>query len=328
MTSSNIIITESILSNSTGSTFSVHCTSSTSYHFYFPVRSMASTTYQTLRAHYHAALKRFIAGPRNLEVLSTIPSNQLQEQKHPSPVPEVLYVLDSSFNPPTCAHLRIANSALLEKPSVPSRLLLLLATQNADKPSKPASFEDRLAMMELFAQDLWSHLQTSSPAPGNAGLLQIDIGVTKRPYFVDKAAEIEKSDVYPEPLEQVHLTGYDTLIRIFNPKYYPPEHTLQPLGPFLSQHRLRVTMRPSDEWGSKEEQEAFLLHLAQGGRENEGGKREWAQRIQLVEGKKPGDPAVSSTKAREAIHANPQDLEWLVPDKVREYILSQRPYAE
>jgi hypothetical protein len=32
-------------------------------------------------------------------------------------------------------------------------------------------------------------------------------------------------------LEQVHLTGYDTLIRIFNSKYYPPEHTLKPLRP-------------------------------------------------------------------------------------------------
>ncbi|GFF28536.1 POF1 homolog C694.03 [Aspergillus udagawae] len=289
---------------------------------------MASNSYQALRSQYQAALKRFIASSRNLEILNAVPSNQLQEQKQPSQAPDVLYVLDSSFNPPTLAHLRIASSALLEKPSVPSRLLLLLATQNADKPSKPADFEDRLVMMELFAQDLLSHLGTTSSSPANAGLQQIDIGVTKKPYFVDKAAEIEQSGVYPNPLEQVHLTGYDTLVRIFNPKYYPPEHTLQPLGPFLSQHRLRVTMRPDDEWGSKEEQKAFLLRLAQGGRENEGGKREWAQRIQLVEGKKPGERPVSSTKAREAIQTKPQDLDRLVPRNVREYILSQRPYAE
>lgn len=289
---------------------------------------MASNSYQALRSHYQVALKRFIASSRNIEILNSVPSNQLQEQKRPSQAPDVLYVLDSSFNPPTLAHLRIASSAVLEKPSVPSRLLLLLATQNADKPSKPASFEDRLAMMELFARDLLSHLQTTSSSPANASLQQIDIGVTKKPYFIDKAAEIEQSDVYPKPLEQVHLTGYDTLIRIFNPKYYPPEHTLQPLGPFLSQHRLRVTMRPENEWGSKEEQKAFLLSLAQGGRESEGGKREWAERIQLVEGKKPGERAVSSTKAREAIQTNPQDLDWLVPPNVLEYILSQRPYAE
>lgn len=289
---------------------------------------MASNSYKALRSQYQAALKRFITSSKNLEILNSVPLNHQQYQKQPSQAPDILYVLDSSFNPPTLAHLRISSSALLEKPSVPSRLLLLLATQNADKPSKPANFEDRLAMMELFAQDLLSHLGTISSSPADAGLQQIDIGVTKKPYFVDKAAEIEQSGIYPKALEQVHLTGYDTLIRIFNPKYYPPEHTLQRLGPFLSQHRLRVTMRPGDEWGSKEEQKAFLLHLAQGGREHEGGKREWAQRIQLVEGKKPGDKPVSSTKAREAIQTNSQDLDWLVPRSVREYILSQRLYAE
>lgn len=238
-------------------------------------------------------------------------------------------MLDSSYNPPTLAHRRIASSAVLDHTSKPSRLLLLLATQNADKPSKPALFEDRLAMMELFAQDLLEYLQASLPATSSPSprLPEIDIGVTKKPYFVDKAADIEMSGIYPKNLEQVHLTGYDTLIRIFNPKYYPPEHTLQPLGPFLSQHRLRVTMRPDSEWGGREEQEAFLRDMAQGGMEAVGGKREWADRIRLVEGKKPEDRSVSSTKAREAIQNNPQDLDWLVPHQVKEFILSQQPYT-
>lgn len=282
---------------------------------------MTSASLQALRAQYGQALKRFIASTKNLEVLTTVPSD-----RQPPP-PEVLYVLDSSFNPPTLAHLRIASSALLEKPGLSSRLLLLLATQNADKPSKPASFEDRLAMMESFAQDLLSYLRSSSPGDLQR-LPQIDIGVTKRPYFVDKAAEIESSGIYADSLEQVHLTGYDTLIRIFNPKYYPPTHTLQPLAPFLSKHRLRVTMRPGDEWGEKDDQQAFLLDLAQGGRENEGGKREWAERIQFVEGKRPDEPLVSSTKARDAIHSSPEDLGFLVSQNVRDYILSQNPYPQ
>ena len=279
-----------------------------------------AASFQTLRAQYTSSLKRFIASPRNLEILTTVPP-----ERQPTP-PDVLYVLDSSFNPPTLAHLRIASSAVLEKPGLSSRLLLLLATQNADKPSKPASFEDRLVMMELFAQDLLSYLETTSPSIGQQRLPQIDIGVTKKPYFVDKAAEIESSGVYASSLEQVHLTGYDTLIRIFNPKYYPPTHTLQPLAPFLSKHRLRVTLRPGDEWGEKDDQQAFLLNLAQGGREAEGGKREWAERIQFVEGQKPGEPSVSSTKAREAIQSNPGDMEVLVPQNVRGYMLSQNPY--
>ncbi|KAJ5655412.1 hypothetical protein N7507_007362 [Penicillium longicatenatum] len=281
-------------------------------------------SFRSLRTQYNSLLKKFIGSSRDFEVLSTIPADDC-------PAPKILYVLDSSFNPPTRAHLRIASSALLERLDSSSRLLLLLATQNADKPSKPALFEDRLAMMELFAHDLRSHLATSIAPPGHTPSLEdipaIDIGVTKKPYFIDKASAIEASGTYATPLEQVHLTGYDTLIRVFDPKYYPPEHTLAPLAPLFSRHRLRVTLRPSDEWGSKDEQEAFLLALARGDRESEGGRRDWAQRIQLVEGRKPGQPPVSSTRAREAIQSASDDLEWLVPENVRQFLLSEKPYS-
>ncbi|KAF7592904.1 hypothetical protein BBP40_012316 [Aspergillus hancockii] len=285
---------------------------------------MTTPTFQTLRSQYRSTLKRFIASSKDFEILASIPTS------HSLPVrtPDRLYVLDSSFNPPTLAHRRIASTALLESPSKAPRLLLLLATQNADKPSKPASFEDRLIMMDLFARDLLEYLMINFPTSENERLPAIDIGLTKKPFFVDKAAEIEAAGIYSESLEQVHLTGYDTLIRIFNPKYYPPEHTLQPLGPFLSNHQLRVTMRPGSEWGDTEEQKRFLLNMAQGGMENEGGKREWAQRIQLVEGRRPDQRPVSSTLAREAIESNPQDLLELVSDNIRKFVLSQQPYSE
>jgi nicotinamide-nucleotide adenylyltransferase len=285
-------------------------------------------SYQTLRTQYATLLKQFLKSTKEFDVLTTIPPDHSAS--------ETLYVLDSSFNPPTLAHLRIASTALQATPKPRPRLLLLLATQNADKPSKPASFEDRLAMMELFARDLRAHLATTPAFAGTASssefelpvesLPLIDIGVTKKPYFVDKAAAIEGSDRYPVALEQVHLTGFDTLVRIFDAKYYPPHHTLGPLVPFLEKHRLRVTMRPGDAWGEREEQLAFLDALARGDRDAEGGRREWAQRIQLVEGKKPTEPNVSSTRAREALHSAPRDLDWLVPDLVRQYILSEEAY--
>ncbi|KAJ5502231.1 Cytidylyltransferase [Penicillium fimorum] len=284
------------------------------------------SSFQTLRTQYASLLKRFISSTKDFEVLTTIPPDHSAES-------ETLYVLDSSFNPPTRAHLRIASTALLENPKPRPRLLLLLATQNADKPAKPASFEDRLVMMELFARDLRTHL-ASSPAFSGSGLTHgietlplIDIGVTKKPYFVDKAAAIEASDSYPVALEQVHLTGYDTLIRIFDSKYYPPDYTLKPLEPFLSKHRLRVTMRPSDEWGEREEQLEYVAALARGDREGEGGRREWAERIQLVNGRAPMDRPVSSTRAREALKSAPQDLNWLVPEHVRQFVLSEQPYS-
>lgn len=293
-------------------------------HAFLRQQTMASI--RGLRTQYASLLKRFATSSKDFDILKTVPVDH-------SPAPKILYVLDSSFNPPTLAHLRIASSALLERLEPNSRLLLLLATQNADKPSKPASFEDRLAMMELFAHDLRAHLAAKSSAAddpdpsGSDRMPTIDIGVTKKPYFVDKALAIEGSGCYPAPLEQVHLTGYDTLIRIFNAKYYPPEHTLEPLSPLFSRHRLRVTLRPDDEWGGREEQRAFLCGLARGDREHEGGRREWAEKIQLVEGKTTEERAVSSTKAREAAQSAPQDLDWLLSSRVRELVLSERPYS-
>lgn len=287
------------------------------------MNSATMASFRTLRSQYASLLKQFAASTKEFEVLATVPTDH-------GPPPKILYVLDSSFNPPTRAHLRIASSALLEKLEPGSRLLLLLATQNADKPSKPAPFEDRLAMMELFAHDVRSHLTARDPSVSASSMElipTIDIAVTKKPYFIDKAAAIEASDHYPSPLEQVHLTGYDTLIRIFNPKYYPPEHTLQPLSALFSQHRLRVTLRPGDDWGNREEQESFVASLARGDRDSEGARREWAQKIQLIEGRKPDDPPVSSTRAREAAQSAPQDLEWLIPDHVRQFVLSEKPYS-
>ncbi|KAJ5812187.1 Cytidylyltransferase [Penicillium riverlandense] len=264
-----------------------------------------SPSFHPSKARYATLLKRFIASAKDFDVLATIPSGP------PVPPPATLYVLDASFNPPTLAHLHIASTALQETTS--ARLLLLLATQNADKPSKPASFEDRLAMMELFAHDLRSHL-AANPGPATTGLSAlaerarlpvIDIGVTKNPYFVDKAATIDASDAYssPAPLEQ-------------------------PLAPLFARHRLRVTMRPDDDWGGVEEQRGFVDGLARGEREGEGGKREWAQRIQLVEGKAAGEQPVSSTKAREAAQAGRiRDLEWLVPEQTRQFVLDEQPYS-
>lgn len=284
---------------------------------------------QATKQHYTLALKRFLESTKNFEVLTTVA--RVEEPRPSSAADGVLYVLDSSFNPPTLAHRHIACSAVLENWGTPSRLLLLLATQNADKPSKPASFEDRLVMMQLCAQDLLAFLESKIPSVDIGKLPVVDIGVTKKPYFVDKAVEIETAGVYPRSLEQVHLTGYDTLIRILNTKYYPPDYTLAPLEPFLSKHRLRVTVRPDSEWGSKAGQEAYLTNLAQGGRESEGGKREWAKQIHLVEGDNDEKQSVSSTKAREAIQSNPSnpsDLDWLVQERVRDFVLSEQPYSE
>ncbi|KAI9877715.1 MAG: hypothetical protein M1830_003027 [Pleopsidium flavum] len=270
------------------------------------------------------ALQSFTSSPNKFRVLRTVPTSPII-----SPVPKTLYVLDSSFNPPTKAHLQIATSAILhDHGASPRRLLLLLATQNADKAPKPASFEHRLAMMTIFAEDLRTHLaQKGRLKEGEA--VAVDVGVTTEPYFNDKAAAIDDSRAYDPPPEQVHLTGFDTLVRLLNPKYYPPEHTLTPLEPFLGRHRVRVTYRTGADWGEREEQGKYLRDLKEGRREHEGGKKEWADRFELVEGRADGEEVVSSTRVRDAIKRGDKEaLRGLVTDRVREWIMQEELYTE
>ena len=69
----------------------------------------------------------------------------------PLPLDESVAVLDSSFNPPTCAHVHLLRSAAARFGV--RRRMLLLAKQNADKPVVGASLPHRLQMMELLARE-------------------------------------------------------------------------------------------------------------------------------------------------------------------------------
>ena len=145
-----------------------------------------------------------------------------------------LMVMDSSFNPPTRAHMHLLTSSMqrfgcgrhqpspacraclaspspLPQPIPPSndvhragRALLLLAKQNADKPVVGASLVQRMQMMELLAAD------------DETG--RTCCGVTGHALFVDKAAALQ---ALCAPGARVHmLVGFDTWIRITDPKYY------------------------------------------------------------------------------------------------------------
>ncbi|KAI9831431.1 MAG: hypothetical protein M1819_005030 [Sarea resinae] len=282
---------------------------------------------QALLPKFTNALRSFASSNAKFQLLNTVGASSTP------PSAQTLYVLDSSFNPPTRAHFKMAVSALEnDRGKLPKRLLLLLATSNADKAPKPASFEQRLTMMTMIAHDLHTHASCHSAA--------VDIGLTSEPYFMAKSYAISDSSVYTTPAvdaespktsspEQVWLTGYDTLTRIFDPKYYSPTHTLAPLEPFLQAHRIRATFRPDDSWGSIEEQEDFLRQMAQGGREKEGGKREWAERIELVEGRTEGEEIISSTKVRAASKRRDEaELGKLVNERVRDWILHEHLYTE
>jgi len=133
-------------------------------------------------------------------------------------------VLDSSFNPPTLAHQAMLLNCAKKYPS--DCYLLLLSTSNADKGEivdakesddtqalrRPNGPEEggtlgRLLMMKTLAEDLRQDLPNLAVASTTTAL------------FVDKAKAIS-GFFAPLSSESMFVVGADTLLRIFDRKYY------------------------------------------------------------------------------------------------------------
>ncbi|KAI8955208.1 hypothetical protein F4801DRAFT_378600 [Xylaria longipes] len=329
-------------------------------------------------ARFAQALKSFESSDSTFRVLCSLPSSSaatadLAPAERPRRPAKYILVLDSSFNPPTLAHHRMVISALsdpryktkvphdtkvqeshgMSETSAASRVLLLLAINNADKAPKPAAFPQRLSMMYAFAQGILADSAAKraaesngqSPSGADIGCEAVDIAVTTEPYFHAKAQAIAVSDFYcgveesDEPdcavsndnaveSEQVYLTGYDTLIRIFNPKYYANSSMKASLDPFFAHARLRVTMRTDDDWGDAAAQISYLDELRAGKLEQAGGRVEWVDRIEMVQGRKEDEAIISSTKVRDAVRAqNWKTLRVLVGEDVVSWIRENSLYA-
>lgn len=294
---------------------------------------MAATRPQLLKE-CSSALKTFLDSSSAFRIIRSVPVRT----SHPSaatPNAKTLFILDSSFNPPSRAHASLAVSALashrLDKYPKPHRLLLLFSTHNADKGATPAAFEHRLAMMIVFAEDLAKrlskdlesdHQETASTPSSRLNQeaqrltpsssqedLAIDIALTTKPYYNDKSTAIEETRPapYPSSPQHIHITGFDTITRIFNPKYYPDSNPpLSALTPFFAAHGLRVTVRPDAVEGendSVEKQLSWVRDNLTNGRLNEAGARsDWAEKVEIVQAREEGQ-GVSSTKIREAVKA-------------------------
>ncbi|KAL5113219.1 hypothetical protein ACEQ8H_008914 [Pleosporales sp. CAS-2024a] len=281
-----------------------------------------------------AALQSFTSSPSKFGVVRTVNASSTQAR--------TLYILDSSFNPPSMAHLTLATRALKQhapSAAAPHRLLLLLSTHNADKAPGPASFAQRLALMTLFAEDVSHRLQRQqAPLPGGTQGVPIDIGLTKEPYYSDKSTAIQAAapPCYAPDAVHVHLVGYDTLVRVCNPKYYPHHQPpLSALGPFFAAgHQLRVTPRPADAsdasssaLGTVEEQAQYLQRLRDGAEQEAGFVPAWADSIDLA----PAEAAagISSTRVRSAAkEAQWGVVEALCTEGVAAWLQDQALYRE
>ncbi|CAK5268290.1 unnamed protein product [Mycena citricolor] len=127
--------------------------------------------------------------------------------------------MDSSFNPPTRAHMALANAP---RPFVESSgydaKIYLLSIKNADKTLKStdATYLQRLEMMRLLAQDAGDEDSVA-------------VGIIDEPTFVGKATKLQTflkhrlSALSANNLIRPELTfilGFDTLERLVAPRYY------------------------------------------------------------------------------------------------------------
>jgi len=242
-------------------------------------------------------LTAFKASSSGFRVLRSLPHGAVTTSANT----RQLIVLDSSFNPPTVAHAEMIHSAVRSSSVAKPRILLLLAVQNADKAPAPASFPTRLAMMESFGHGILD----------KADVEGVDIGVTTEPYFPDKASAMEETYA---GMRQVFLVGYDTLIRVFDAKYYPEGSMDSVIQPFLAKASLRVTLRTDGKWGGREEQHAFWEGL-----------EAWQRKeVELVEGV---GGAVSSSRVREKV-CQGEDIGELVGEDIQWWIKEANLYVE
>ncbi|KAM0316214.1 hypothetical protein ACHAPQ_011380, partial [Fusarium lateritium] len=244
---------------------------------------MPSLDPRALVSSFSRALTSFQSSSDTFRILCTLPhTSNVPAPRRPGHSVRDLVILDSSFNPPTLAHASMARSAL--SPEGRQRLMLLLSVNNADKAPKPASFPIRLSMMEAMGRELLDEG------------VEIDVAVTTMPFFHDKAKAIAELGFYTGTEDggqptQTFLAGFDTIVRIFNPKYYD-EGIQSALGPFFDNCKVRVTTRPDETWGGVEEQRAWLTKERV---RNVGGDEAWVDRVDMVEGRE-GDEDVSSSR--------------------------------
>ncbi|KAF9648675.1 hypothetical protein BDM02DRAFT_3269269 [Thelephora ganbajun] len=151
-------------------------------------------------------------------------------------------ILDSSFNPPTLAHLALANAPNpFSLPSDYDAKLLLLSVRNADKLHQEgdAALFQRAEMMSLLATRI-HHNNSGSPPNIAVGLVNEPTLIAKssalRRFLHDRLAELTSNPSYSLSIQFTFLMGFDTLERVLAPRYYPSEGEMhRMLGIFLSQ---------------------------------------------------------------------------------------------
>ena len=109
-------------------------------------------------------------------------------------------VFPASFNPVTQGHIAIVRRAA--EIAALQEVLLLLDIQAMDKEIFGATLVDRLLMMRILFD----------------GDPLVSVGVSNRGRFLAKVDALRET--YPRATDITFIVGYDTLERVFDPKYY------------------------------------------------------------------------------------------------------------
>ncbi|ODV97261.1 hypothetical protein PACTADRAFT_74801 [Pachysolen tannophilus NRRL Y-2460] len=234
-----------------------------------------------------------------------------------------LCILDSSFNPPHDGHYSLAFKSVKFQfeqdidEDEDKALLLLLSVKNADKIiPEPVSFNHRINMMVLLADDLSKHLN-----------IKVYVGLTKHAKFVDKAFSILKNfdKKLQDFIKLVFLVGFDTLVRIFDAKYYKPISLQKALQGFMEKVDLFVLTREDDKQNfiSLNDQFNYVEKIKLNKFQDI--PAEWGQNIYLCKGDN-NSLKLSSSRIRKSIKNGDSNWKNYVNEEVQKYIESLNLY--
>lgn len=195
-----------------------------------------------------------------------------------------LGIFSGSFNPLTIAHIKLVEEACQQYHL--DEILLLLAKSNVDKDVYGLPLAGRMLILKAYAE--------TQP--------NISIGVSSHGRYIDKVSALKS--IYPSQTDFSFIVGYDTLVRIFDPKYYKNLH--EELQHLFSQCRFIAANREGADIGAIQQ---FLsqtsIHAY----------RQYVDYLLL-----PDDYAeISSTDVRRRVE-NGESISHLVPPIVAEFL--------
>jgi nicotinamide-nucleotide adenylyltransferase len=203
----------------------------------------------------------------------------------------LLGVLPASFNPPTSAHHALVREA--SEAVAFNEILMVLDQRAMDKELIDAPLEDRLLMLlVLFGDDP-----------------RISLGIANQGLFLDKVEALHQ--VYPRDTQFYFIVGYDTIMRVLDPRYY--EARDEALHALFSQARFLVANR-----GDRDERD--LKELL--GREE---NRPFSARITSLT-LSPAVARISSSEVRSRL-AEGKSVQGLVPPQLEEFLLKRGFYS-